>query len=258
MMKAVNISVAVIALIFLLWFIAPVFYGIRNVGSVLGALVCIAVIFRFGFDGVYQSVKLRLCEHTATTILLRIVQTGAVLFVIYAVVVSGFMLYAMNVKPQQNSTAVVLGAQVKPWGPSTMLRQRINAARDYLAANPDSDAVLTGGKGDDEIMSEAQCMYENLIEAGIESDRLYREDQATDTDQNIRYSLQIIKDNGLNPDITVVTDSYHQLRARIITAKNDPSVKVSACNTHQNHIGLAAYPSFFVREWMAVPVEILK
>ncbi|MBQ3331136.1 MAG: YdcF family protein [Ruminococcus sp.] len=253
-----RIVIAVFAAVFLIWFILPLFFGIKSLGSVIGSLICLLLIFRFGFAGVYETVKVRLCAHTAGTIMLRIIQIGATAFLIYAVIVSGLMIYAMHVKPVNNSTAVVLGAQVKPWGPSVLLRQRIEAAHRYLADHSASDAVLTGGKGDDEIMSEAQCMYEELVNAGISPKRVYIEDQATNTEQNIRNSLEIIKQNGLSENIAVVTDSYHQLRARIIAAKTDRFVKVSAVNTQNTLIGLSAYPAYFVREWIAIPVEILK
>lgn len=257
-MNILRIIITVIAVIFLIWFISPLFFGIKSLGSIIGILICTALIFRFGFALVYDSIKMRLLTGTAGTVLVRIVQIGATAFLIYAIVVSVFMIYAMNVKPEKNDTAVVLGAQVKPWGPSTLLRQRIDAARLYLEENTASSAVLTGGKGDDEIVSEAQCMFENLVDVGISPDRLYKEDQASNTEQNIRYSLAIIKDNDLPRDIAVVTDSYHQLRARIIAAKTDKTVKVSAVNTKNNHIGLSAYPAFFVREWIAIPAEIIK
>ena len=254
----VRVIITAVAVIFLIWFLSPLFFGVKSVGTVLGVMICCVLIFRFGFFNLYMKLKTALCGTTAGTVLVRVIQIGACAFLLYAIVVSGFMIYAMNVKPQENSTAVVLGAQVKPWGPSTLLRQRIDAAYTYLENDPEATAVLTGGKGSDEIMSEAQCMYENLTEYGISPARLYQEDQATNTEQNIRYSLQVIKDNALNSDIAVVTDSYHQLRARIITAKIDPSVKVGAINTKNNYIGLSAYPTYFVREWIAIPVEILK
>ena len=168
------------------------------------------------------------------------------------------MIYAMNVRPSSNETAVVLGAQVKPWGASTLLMQRINAAEQYLTQKPSSKAVVTGGQGADEPMSEAQCMYDNLTAAGIEPSRILREDQAKNTEENIRFSFDIIKQNRLNQDVAIVTDSYHQLRARIIAHKTEKSVRVSAVNTHNNYIGLSAYPTYFVREWLAIPVELLK
>ena len=54
--------------------------------------------------------------------------------------------------PPENSTAIVLGAQVKPWGPSVILRGRIDAAKSYLDDSPNANAVLSGGQGSDEIM----------------------------------------------------------------------------------------------------------
>ena len=107
-------------------------------------------------------------------------------------------------------------------------------------------------------MSEGVCIYENLTAAGIDPGRIYIEDQAKNTEENIRFSFDIIQKNSLEKDVAVVTDSYHQLRARIIAHKTDRSVRVSAVNTHNNYIGLAAYPTYFVREWIAIPVEIFK
>lgn len=258
MKMPVRILMTAIACVFLIWFIAPIGFGVKNVGNALGVFICVVVIFRFGFAGVYEKLKLAMTSHAVTTVLLRIVQIGASVFVIYAVIVSGFMVYAMNVKPSGNDTAIVLGAQVKPWGASTLLMQRINAAEEYLTNYPDTKAVATGGQGSDEPMSEGQCIYDNLTAAGIESDRIFIEDKAKNTEENIRFSFDIIKQSGLNNDVVIVTDSYHQLRARIIAHKTDNSVKISAVNTHNNYIGLVAYPTYFVREWIAIPVALFK
>lgn len=47
-----------------------------------------------------------------------------------------------------------------------MLRQRIEAATEYLEKNPDSKAVLSGGQGPDEKISEAECMRRELVRRG--------------------------------------------------------------------------------------------
>ena len=71
--------------------------------------------------------------------------------------------------------------------------------------------------------------------------------------------MKIIDDNELSRDIAIVSDSYHQLRARIIAHKNDASLNVTPINTNnQRSAAIAAYPSYFVREWLAIPVEIIK
>ena len=114
--QIVRVIITVIAVIFLLWFLSPLCFGVKNLGTVLGVLICCVLIFRFGFFKSYLKLKTALCSNTAGTVLVRIVQIGACAFLLYAIVVSGFMVYAMHVKPQKDSTVVVLGAQVKPLG----------------------------------------------------------------------------------------------------------------------------------------------
>lgn len=257
--KLLRIIIAVIAGIFLLWFIAPIFWGIRHIGCMVGVVLCLAVLFRTACSPLYHRLKDKLLEKKATKVLLRIVQVGACCVLIYCIVISSIMVFAMTSWGSSDSTAVVLGAQVMPWGASPLLRQRINAAEDYLNANPDAVAVVTGGQGANEPMSEADCMYENMVQDGIDPQRIYREDQAKNTDENIRFSLEVIDNNKLSRDIAIVTDSYHQLRAKIITHKCDNTVNITPVNTANNNIvAIAAYPSYFVREWLAIPVEIIK
>lgn len=256
--KILRIIVTVVAVIFLIWFVAPLYWGIINPGNILGVLICLYLIFWCGFNSSYKNIKAKLCRHRFVKVLWRIFNVCAAVFTAYGVIVSGIMIYCSSCPPEENSTAVVLGAQVKPYGPSMLLQQRIYAGEKYLTENPNAVAVVTGGKGNDEIMSEAQCMYENMTSDGIDKDRIYREDKAENTQQNIKYSYEVIKDNGLNENLAIVTDSYHQLRARLIAYKQNINTKIGAVNTTNKFVGIASYPTFFVREWIAIPVEILK
>ena len=258
MNRAIRVILTVIGCVMLLWFIIPSVYGIFHIGNIAGILISCAVIFRFGFAGVYLKLKAAMLSHTPSMIIMRVIQTGAVAFILYAVIISSFMIYAMNAAPAENATAVVLGAQVKPWGPSVLLQQRIDAAEKYMNEHPDASAVVTGGKGSNEIMSEGQCMYDVMTADGIAPRRVYIEDKATNTYQNLGFSLKIISENGLDPDIAIVSDSYHQLRAQIIARKACKNISAGAVNTMNGKIGVAAYPSYFVREWLAIPVELFK
>ena len=164
------------------------------------------------------------------------------------------MIYCACKSPAENATAVVLGAQVKPWGPSAVLSGRISGAKRYLENNPESVAVLSGGQGEDEHISEAQCMYETLTDKGIESDRLYLEDNSTNTTENIKYSMQVIEENNLNSEIAIATDSYHQLRAQIIARQQGVEGDVGAINSDTSFVYI---PTFAVREWFALPYQVL-
>ena len=123
---------------------------------------------------------------------------------------------------EQVDYVVVLGAKVRDDGPSVSLWDRIYAARDYLEAHPHTVAVLSGGKGKDEPMSEAQCMFTELLALGIEPGRLWQEDKAESTWENIRFSLDLIqKETGARPTkIGVLSSEYHLFRASLFAKKN--------------------------------------
>ena len=83
---------------------------------------------------------------------------------------------------------VVLGAGVNGTRPSLPLQERIDAAYDYLVAYPDAVCIVSGGQGNGENITEAQCMYNELTAMGIETDRIWLEQRATNTRDNIRFS----------------------------------------------------------------------
>lgn len=115
---------------------------------------------------------------------------------------------------------VVLGAKVNGTAPSDNLRSRIDAAYAYLIAHPDAVAVLSGGQGSDEEISEAQCMFRELTGKGIDGDRLWLEENAASTWENIQFSLNLIEEKtGQKPDtIGLVTSEFHLYRAGLFAA----------------------------------------
>ena len=112
---------------------------------------------------------------------------------------------------------IVLGAQVNPDGPSEALMERIHAAFQYLTAHPDAIAVVSGGKGDNEHMAEADCMFQQLTAMGIPPQRIWIENRAVSTWTNLGYSLDIIEEKtGLRPSsVGVVSHDFHLFRASL-------------------------------------------
>ena len=148
-----------------------------------------------------------------------------------------FILRASFGQPKETCDyVVVLGAKVRETGPSASLWDRIYGAQDYLEAHPDVIAVLSGGQGADEPMTEAKAMYEKLVELGIDEDRLWIEDQATSTWENLNFSLNLIEEKtGTRPEkIGIVSSEYHLFRA---------SLFADACNVES--VGIPAQTSRF-------------
>ena len=112
---------------------------------------------------------------------------------------------------------VVLGAKVNKDGPSVSLWDRICAAYEYLDAHPYVTAVLSGGQGTDEPITEAECMYRELVALGIDPKRLWIEDAATSTWENMTFSLELIEEKtGLRPEkLGILSSEYHLFRASL-------------------------------------------
>ena len=155
-------------------------------------------------------------KHPAAAQLLRsMLTTGVILAVLVFVITGGFILRTGNDEPEAALPyIVVLGAKVDSSGPSPSLQERIDTAYEYLTAHPNTVAIVSGGQGDDEPQTEAQCMYDCLVNLGISPERVIKEEQATSTWGNLTFSLDIIEERtGSRPStLGVVSSEYHLFR----------------------------------------------
>ncbi len=113
---------------------------------------------------------------------------------------------------------VIFGCQVRRDGPSILLRDRLDTALDYLEDHPDIRIVVTGGKGDDEHMSEAQAMYDYLTDHGVDGERIWMEDQSRNTWQNINNTFALMEREGwdLTDDVLLVSSGFHLARIEML------------------------------------------
>lgn len=147
---------------------------------------------------------------------IRVLTVWALLvaFCIGTVTGAGIAVYSAQEPPEDLAYLLVLGAGVEARGPSATLQERIGAAFRYLSEHPDTIAVVTGGQGADEPMSEGRCMYEALTGLGIDPERIWIEDRATSTWENLQFSLDIIEARtGERPQrIGVLSNEFHLFR----------------------------------------------
>lgn len=137
---------------------------------------------------------------------------------------------------------VIFGCQVKPDGPSILLRDRLDTALDYLEDHPDMRIVVSGGKGDDEHISEAQCMYDYLVEHGVDGAIVCREDQSRNTWQNVNNTLALMEQEGwdLNDDVLLVSSGFHLTRIQMLWNRARTQLLQDEANNGQNVSTLAA------------------
>ena len=137
---------------------------------------------------------------------------------------------------------VVLGAGLKGKEPSETLKMRLDKAIEYMNKNESATAIVSGGQGKGELISEAAAMKNYLVSNGIEHDRIITEDNSTSTYENFYYSSKLIESKG----IVFVTSNFHVLRSSQMAKMNGIDTK---------HIGasipIATIPAACMREFFA-------
>ena len=145
--------------------------------------------------------------------------TGVVCAMILFLVMEGFIVSGMSQKGKPNlDYLVILGCQVKGERPSKALQERLETAEAYLEKYPDTKAVLSGGQGPGEHISEAECMFRYLTKAEISEERLIKEDLSTTTVENLEFSKKFL-DQERNT-VGVVTNNFHVYRSMRIAKKS--------------------------------------
>lgn len=235
--------------ILLQWALSPLLVsGIFNVGvlalGVGGLAMVLASVFYLQVWHMLQWMWMKRWRR----ILLLILTALLLLLLLLFIVVSGFMLHAAAKEPPENATVIVLGAAIRGDQPSSMLAARLDAAAKYLEGNPDAVCIVSGGQGADEAYTEASVMKQYLLNKGIAGERIFTEERSTSTYENLLYSQEIIEENGLNREVVIATQEFHQFRAQSFARKVGlESAGACTCHTPAHLIGC-----YWVREFAGV------
>ena len=142
---------------------------------------------------------------------------------------------------------IVLGARVSEGQMSATLQNRLDAAFDYLTNNPDTQCIVTGGKTSNELPSEADVMFNYLVERGIDPARIMRDDKAMNTTENITNCKELIDDPAAR-SVVITTSDYHLFRSLNI-ARKAGFANVHGLATESSRLYL---PNNLIRESLAI------
>lgn len=154
-------------------------------------------------------------SHLWFKILLALILVAVIVFAGLEVTIAVHSRTNLVGEPQ---TMVIFGCQMKKEGPSVLLRDRLDTALAYLEDHPDITIVVTGGKGNDEHVSEAQGMYDYLVAHGIDAARIHKEDRSFNTWQNVNYTMDLMEKDGidLTHDVVLVSNGFHLTRIELL------------------------------------------
>lgn len=187
----------------------------------------------------------------------RIWKTVVVVSLAVFVITGGFIVSGMVDEPAAGAEyVVILGAKVNGTKPSLSLRYRIEAAAEYLLENPETVAVASGGRGVNEGISEGEAIARSLESLGISPERILKEEQSTNTKENLLFSKACIESAGGKPEqstVVVVSSDFHIFRAKALARKCGYGNVEGKSNRSVPWL----QPNYFVRECFAVWKDLL-
>ena len=202
---------SILCLVAAVYFLLPLVAGVIHIGMIVPALAFF-LLSAWCFFGKRFPRWLR-C-------------TLAVLYAL-AAALSALLLWQMTaaannapIPENGDGTVIVPGCEVIGERPSLMLQNRIGAAYAYLTAHPDAACICSGGMDDNERITEADCIADTLTKMGIAPDRLYREERSANTEENLRFSAELIRQEHLSPVAVIATDNFHEYRAALYARQN--------------------------------------
>jgi uncharacterized SAM-binding protein YcdF (DUF218 family) len=164
-------------------------------------------------------------------------------FVVYA------WLYGHLPVSRRADFVVVLGSGLLGGGRvPPLLASRLDRGRAVFGRlSGEPMLIVSGGKGDDEQVSEAAAMAAYLEGRGFPLSRVLREEQSRTTEENLVNSKVIME--GLRPrySCVIVTSSFHVYRAAIIARRTGVHGQATGARTAHYY-----RPSATIREFAAI------
>ena len=189
-----------------------------------------------------------------------------VMFIIYTYIIFGFAfvgfmmyscVYLWLPKKQHYDFIIIHGAGLLNGEKVTpLLKRRIDKAVQafHQSKNPHIQLIASGGQGSDEKISEAQAMYNYLVEqTDVPKEAILLEEKSTTTYENLLFSKELGEQLVENPRFLFVTNDYHVFRTSTYARQIGMQGDGLGCSTASYYI-----PSAFIREYVAMCVKMKK
>jgi uncharacterized SAM-binding protein YcdF (DUF218 family) len=157
----------------------------------------------------------------------------------------------------QKTIAIIMGSACLPDGrPGPAMGRRVAAALKLQSEFKDLIFIPSGGIVKNRPCSEAEAMRALLIEADVDSDRIFLESESKNTLQNVIHSARIIRQFPATRDVIVCSDDYHILRCRLLLYVMGISTLYRPMPGARKEAGWMRWMYFGVREAVAIPVQV--
>lgn len=149
------------------------------------------------------------------------------------------------------AAVVVLGAGVPNGEVRPLLASRIRRGIEWMerdhAKGGSAVLLMSGGQGPDEPVPEGLAMARWATSQGVERSHIRVEGWSTTTEENLKNSTLVLRQEQLNGPIAVVTSSYHAFRAAtLMRSLGIPGYAIGA-KTARYYV-----PAAMLREYIAI------
>ena len=147
------------------------------------------------------------------------------------------------------AAVVVLGSGLIRGRVPPLLAARLHRGQALFEKFPYVSPVLvtSGGKGRDEPVAEASAMADYLVGEGVPRDRLIIENRSRTTEQNLRYSAELLHERGIVGPVAAVTNNFHAFRAALLMRRLGIAGYSVGAPTARYY-----WPTAVIREFVAV------
>lgn len=161
------------------------------------------------------------------------------------------LLYGRLRRRRGFSAIIVLGAGLDGAKVPPLLESRLTRAiRLYRRESAAPLLVVSGGQGPGETTTEAAAMREHLLRHGVPAERIVLEDRATSTEENLRFSTELLDERTRRGHLAAVTNNYHVFRTALTARRLGLRLDVAGAPTAWYFL-----PSAFLREFGALLVH---
>ena len=200
----------------------------RTLPSLLAAALCFAAAAFFRFALIGYTYMALLCAGIGVCVLLYTFLPKVLRIMLTILLALGLLLFVVGEVPVVRAAGgtpefdaeylIILGAGVNGTAPSLSMLNRLTAAKAYLDAHPACIAVVSGGQGQGEQITEAEAMRRWLTSNGIDAARIISEERSTNTLENLQNSFALIPDAS-GARIAVCSSEYHLYRAQYLARR---------------------------------------
>jgi len=202
-----SIILAVVGIVFCIYGLCLCLLSNLNLGVIMTLLLG---VFFLGYGIFYKKIKLITQKG-----IMKAIKIFLIALICAETVLVGFIaIYGQRDNVNYNEDAViVLGAGIRGDKVTLPLKMRLDKAIEYHDKNPEALIVVSGGQGFQETVTEASAMEKYLINNGVSENVIVKEEKATSTNENMRFSKEIL-DTYFNEEYTtvVITNNFHIYR----------------------------------------------